>query len=229
MRYPSHNSSKCNFLNHDFEKWMAQLPNKPALQDLINNYKQYFQQYLNDVLLLYNRSNCDFDVAVRFAGSGLCPVPGCQERYMHQKYHTSYSVLASFSRTLYAHRKTLFGKHSFEELYEEVRNICDAFMGNVKGIGDLTIYDAALRISVNLGIPPQEYVYTNTGTGPRIKSWEKQLLSPQTKNNCPKAGIYLTTDFLPPLAKSGLTAYEIEDFLCVYHKQRSNFKIRVLK
>lgn len=88
---------------------------------------------------------------------------------------------------------------SFEELF----NTLESVIGIIKGIGELTVYDTALRIGAKLGVEPA-HVYLHAGT--RIGAHKLGIDSSQK---------LIRVAVIPePLRK--LKPREIEDVLCIY-------------
>jgi len=137
----------------------------------------------------------------------------------------SYDQLAKFSGKRHGHQrriekdaitvvqqvlipKKLKGMKSFEELHAHVTATCSG----IKGIGQLYIYDAALRIGAALGLSP-ELVYLHAGTKMGVRA-----LGLNAKNSS------LPVNAFPkPIQK--LKPHEIEDFLCIFKEELKAFKI----
>jgi hypothetical protein len=108
--------------------------------------------------------------------------------------------------TLIAGRNVLTGAlhglrqcRSFQELHETI----DRLVSQVPGLGELYSYDITLQIGAKLGLKPDEvYLHCGTRTGAR------NLGLPHRRNTIDLGRLR------PEL--SGLTPYEIEDFLCIY-------------
>lgn len=98
---------------------------------------------------------------------------------------------------------------TFEELYAEV--------GRVLGpMTDLLHYDITLRIGAVNGILPKDYVYLHAGA---LKGANALKLHhyPQLKIETPCVRL---SDFVDEVKElQGFTAYDIEHFLCVYHRR----------
>ena len=136
----------------------------------------------------------------------------------------SYDQLAKFSGKRHGHQrriekdaitvvqqvlipKKLKGMKSFEDLHAHVTATCSG----IKGIGQLYIYDAALRIGAALGLSP-ELVYLHAGTKMGVKA-----LGLNAKNSS------LPVNAFPkPIQK--LKPHEIEDFLCIFKDEFSHLK-----
>jgi hypothetical protein len=87
----------------------------------------------------------------------------------------------------------------FDDLHEDV----NALIGPIPGIGELTVYDTALRIGAHFGLEPTR-VYLHAGTR---KGAEALGLDPRRKT--------IEMDELPePMRR--LSAREAEDVLCMY-------------
>jgi len=114
---------------------------------------------------------------------------------LHQK-RISKEALAEWQALLRRNKAKILKceKKSFEDLL----GLLEGF--KPKGIGPLTCYDTALRLSAKLGCLPKKVVHLHAGA----------QIPGDKKKNVPR----LVADF-PPTVKQRLKAYEIEDFLCV--------------
>lgn len=137
----------------------------------------------------------------------------------------SYDPLAKFSGKRHGHQrrikkdaieavrqalilKKVKNTKSFEELHAYVTATCSG----INGIGELYIYDAALRIGASLELKP-ELVYLHAGTKIGVRA-----LGLSAKNSS------LPVNAFPkPIQK--LEPHEIEDFLCIYKEELKAFKI----
>lgn len=114
------------------------------------------------------------------------------------------SVLSSMAANLTFKEQKLRGAKSFDEVYEIVKEC------KVAGFGELSIYDAAVRISAYLGFKPtQVFLHAGTRTGAKYLE-EKGLLgeSLSQKDTLP------VSDFPQPTQK--LDALQLENFLCSF-------------
>ncbi len=93
--------------------------------------------------------------AVRFAGLAQRPFG---KRFNHQRRIPG-SVIEAFSAALLAQLPRIEGARGFADLH----NIVQEVGSSLNGIGELTIYDTALRIGAKLHLEP-ERVYLHTGT-----------------------------------------------------------------
>jgi len=88
---------------------------------------------------------------------------------------------------------------TFEDLHDAIRGA----IGSIRGIGDLTVYDTAVRIGAHLGLEPQMvYLHAGTKAGARAMGLAGQ-------------GGRLAMSTLPAAFRQ-LSAREVEDCLCIY-------------
>ena len=125
------------------------------------------------------------------------PVNG--KRYDHQ-----WSITDEISREaeskLQAAKEEIRTAKDFDELHAIVQRE----VGGLWGVGDLVVYDFALRIGAFLRKEPKlVYLHAGTAKGARLLRFAGKTVDP---NELPEA-------FSP------LTPAEIEDFLCVYKSQ----------
>lgn len=113
-------------------------------------------------------------------------------------------VLSSMASKLTLKENELKKSQSFDEVYQIVSNI------QVPGFGELSNYDAAIRISSYLGFKPDN-VYLHAGTRTGAQFLEERGLLPagsSLENNLP------LNDFPKPI--QDLEAIQVENFLCSY-------------
>ena len=98
---------------------------------------------------------------------------------------------------------------TFEQLHDEI----NALIRNIDYIGDLAVYDIALRIGWNLPkrVKPERLVYIHQGTlkGAKLLFGRDVKAKPMPLEEL--------TDIVAPLTES----HYIEDFLCLYHIKHS--------
>ena len=112
------------------------------------------------------------------------------------------SVLEQARALLMRHLERFEQIRDFDDLHAEI----DTLTGNIAGIGELYVYDTALRIGAKLGIKPK-HVYVHAGVREGIRNLgldPKQPRIPIVKLPAP----FRTLD-----------AFEIEDVLCIYKHQ----------
>src|SRR2546426_21264 len=87
--------------------------------------------------------------------------------------------------------------------FEQLHNVVDATIARIHGIGELTVYDTALRIAAHRGLEPKR-VYLHAGTREGAKtlgiSRDRKWVLPGKL----------------PRAFRRLRPIEIEDCLCIY-------------
>lgn len=120
------------------------------------------------------------------------------KRLSHQR-RIPQAVLAESRRRLDAALPALSNAQSFEVLHETVATV----IGSIPGIGELTIYDTALRIGAKLQLEPTVvFLHAGTRAGARC------------------LGLSVSRKFIPvvefPRVFQKLKPQEIEDVLCIY-------------
>lgn len=130
------------------------------------------------------------------------------KRLSHQRRIPA-AVLATARRALLANLRRLKEAKSIEDLHKEVESI----VGPIQGIGELYVYDTAVRISAKLGLRPK-YVYVHAGVREGAK-------------NCgfERGRKRIAVDELP-LPFQTLDPLEIEDILCIYKGQLAGAAIK---
>jgi hypothetical protein len=126
--------------------------------------------------------------------------PETKKKHPHQ-YRIPQASLEKSKRRLLKNFSLVRSARSFEELIE----LLDGLIGHIDRIGELTVYDTALRIGARFRLEPQR-VYVHAGTRHGIRKLALDV------------DVHLETievDDLPaPIRK--LMPREAEDFLCVY-------------
>jgi hypothetical protein len=136
-----------------------------------------------------------FADALRLAA--LAEGPG-GKRMAHQR-RIPRTVLRHSATRLSARAKTLQRAKTFEELHDQVANV----ILPIRGIGELTVYDTALRIAVFRRLKPKRvYLHAGTRVGARALgvSGDREWVAPHEL----------------PMAFRRLRPREIEDCLCIY-------------
>jgi hypothetical protein len=139
--------------------------------------------------------------AVRYAA--LCLLPS-GKRHSHWKRHSHQrripiAVLEEAERRLQLVPDELTKARDFAALHQVV----EGKIRLIRGIGALTVYDVAHRISAFLGKPPDlVYLHAGTRVGAATLGFKGDVLDPDEL----------------PAAFGALTAAEIEDCLCIYKK-----------
>ena len=124
------------------------------------------------------------------------------KKFPHQ-YRIPNATLDAYKTELLPLEKEFMSSKDFDKIYELFKK------HKTYGIGILTIYDVALRVSQNYKIYP-DYVYLHAGT--KTGALNAGLIKKYGKND------KLTLDEISKKLKwlKGVKPYLIEDFLCVY-------------
>jgi hypothetical protein len=123
---------------------------------------------------------------------------GDRKRFDHQR-RIKRTAIASALQVLSGAVPLLVACKSFDELHATVERL----VGDIYGIGELYIYDTALRIGARLRLfPDRIYLHAGTREGARNLG-----LNVSRKT--------LARSELPEVLQS-LSASELEDFLCIY-------------
>ncbi len=121
----------------------------------------------------------------------------CGKKHSHQ-WRIRREVLEQARIILVAHKLQIEQTTDFDELH----NLVDTLLLSVWGIGELYIYDTALRIGAKLGYLPQK-VYLHAGT-------RKGAIALDYKN---RNAIEISE---LPDAFQQLEPFEVEDILCIF-------------
>lgn len=120
-------------------------------------------------------------------------------RYSHQNRITRKAIQEANKLLLEKH-DVLQRCKSFHELWQRIRIILET----VKGLGELYIYDTALRIGAYLNLlPDRVYLHAGTRTGANAFG----IVSRHTE--------WIDVDELPSILRE-LPPHEVEDILCIY-------------
>ena len=133
--------------------------------------------------------------------AALALTPG-RKRFSHQRRIPG-GVLAEAKRILLANLTQLAAADSFKSLHAEIERL----VGPVHGIGELYVYDTALRIGAYRSLSPKS-VYIHAG----VRVGARNLGLDPGRNGRVAIG-----DLPAPLRS--LEAYEVEDILCIYKDQ----------
>ena len=121
-----------------------------------------------------------------------------EKRHDHQRRIPA-SVLATAERRLQAAAEELERASSFDELHD----LISEKIGEIQGLGDLTVYDIAHRIGGYLELQPDAvYLHAGTRVGAKLFGLNGNKANPREL----------------PAAFQKLSAGEIEDCLCIYRE-----------
>ena len=172
-----------------------------SLSDLMSQWEEHNRSNLRDLLDGYRTSS--FPDALKAASHGEFPPNGKKagKRHPHQR-RLAGEALNQWAKTLGRAQAQIqaFRGQAFEGLFDFI----DERARTISGIGPLMVYDTALRIGANIGCLPKDWIYLHAhATIPSVHDYHIE-----------KAKLH---EALKALEK--WEAYEIEDFLCIYHEQ----------
>jgi hypothetical protein len=123
------------------------------------------------------------------------------QKHPHQ-YRLKRTDLENFEANLLQNKSAIQTSADFDSLHTIVKESA------CKGIGELTIYDTAVRLGAFLNLYPDR-IYLHAGTRVGANKLVPNL-----------TGAAINKSQLPvPLRNSDLNCYELEDLLCVYKDQ----------
>jgi hypothetical protein len=122
------------------------------------------------------------------------------KKHPHQ-YRLKNSVLEAFGDSLLPRQRDIQAVQNFDELIDIVEQC------RVSGIGELAIYDTAVRIGAFLNIWPTK-IYLHAGA--RVGA--AKLIGNVTSSTINKSQLPAT------FSNSNLSCYELEDLLCIYKR-----------
>ena len=165
------------------------------LQNILNHFETKFKPEHKDVLLEDCRNAKSLERAIELAA--LCK-DSYGKKHPHQ-YRLKHTTLEEVATKLLQKKKAISKAQTFDELYKCIKET------PVKGFGDLTKYDVALRIGHYRDLFPTK-VYLHAGT--RIGA--ENLLGKIKKDSLE------ILEFPEAFRKLNLSAELIEDILCIY-------------
>lgn len=172
-----------------------------SLEEIINDYLNRFADVLDRELHFFE-SQPSLTEAINRSAMACGP----QGKRFHHQRRITHDALWQSKQALVSAKDIIISCSTFDELYKLV----DRLIGIISGIGELTVYDTALRIGAKLNLEP-EVVYLHAGT---MKGTEDLVrLSPHQT--------FIDAHELPkPLHK--LKPLHIENLLCIYKGQLGN-------
>jgi len=145
--------------------------------------------------LLWFRNQPTLEAAVQLAATA---VKSRGKRYSHQR-RIKKDALRRARAVLSANTGRVQGCRDFLELID----LLDRLLAPIDGLGELYVYDTALRVGAKLGIGPDKvYLHAGTRVGAKALGLDSRLATLEVS--------------LLPLAWHGLAPHEIEDILCIY-------------
>ena len=171
------------------------MPENGSLEDLVSWWIAAKRPFFKKMLCFFGEGSLDLAIK-RAAAKGSTEGESCY--YSHQN-RISKEKLSQWQALLRRNKAEI--SECEKESFEDLLGLLEGFKPN--GIGPLTCYDTAFRISAKLGCLPKKVVHLHAKAQiPGAKQYPKK--------DVPR----LVADF-PPTVKQRLKAYEIEDFLCV--------------
>jgi hypothetical protein len=166
-----------------------------TLDEIINDY---IREYRDDARAEMRFFETQRSPSAAIRKAAMCEFP-TEKRHPHQ-WRIPKTLLEQVEARLQRIGRKLARLSSFAELHRAVNDE----IGNLKGIGALTVYDIAHRIGAYFGKPP-EHVYLHAGTriGARVFGINGDSFDPK----------------LLPKPFSRLAPSEIEDCLCIYRDE----------
>jgi hypothetical protein len=164
------------------------------LDPCINDYIRTCRPEAKQELEWYRRQPT---LSAAIEAAGLAVVEG--RRHPHQRRLRQITLDKGTASLLRS--KAAIGK---AKDFHELHSLIDRLLAPIDGIGELYVYDTALRLGASLGmLPARVYLHRGTRLGARALGFEgKDVLE---MRELPK-----------PLRR--LRAYEVEDFLCIYRE-----------
>jgi hypothetical protein len=166
-----------------------------GIQAAVSDYIEHHRARAARELEYFSRVLRSDEEAVSRVALALLP---SGKRHPHQ-YRVPRVALQESRRVLLENLDMLRQATSFDELFAVVEDLTEP----IKGIGELTVYDTALRIGAHFGRKPTRvYLHAGTRNGAQALGFDPRR---QT----------IEMDELPAPMQQ-LTAREAEDLLCIY-------------
>lgn len=172
-----------------------------SLAAIIRHYLQHYQP-LHDHELMWFRNQSSLEDALKIAGEAQ---DDRGHRYAHQRRVKSHAIKEATKRLADSH-DDIQGCSSFHELW----NLVALRLRPIQGIGELYVYDTALRIGAHLHLTPEK-VYLHAGT--RIGARALGLLSGRDGSRSSRP--WLEPKELPASLRN-LPSSDVENLLCIY-------------
>lgn len=169
-----------------------------SLGAIIRHYLKHFQP-IHEHELRWFQNQSSLEDALRIAGEAQ---DDQEHRYSHQRRVKSQAIREATRRLADSHDE-IRGCSSFHELW----NLLVLRLSPIQGIGELYIYDTALRIGAHLRLTP-ERVYLHAGTRIGVR---KLGLVPARDGSKQ----WLESKELPALLRD-LAPSDVENLLCIY-------------
>jgi hypothetical protein len=180
------------------------VPSRQSMANVVKSYKRCCRPHHSEQLQFYKTQESLSEAIEKAALAGLSN----GKRHSHQRRIPGI-VLLSAKDNLIRYSHDLAGCKSFSELHAKI----DKIIGDIVGIGELTVYDTALRIGAYLALEP-ELIYLHAGVRHGVKALGLyHRLQTLKKSELPK-------EF------HELKPHEIEDCLCIYKRELSGIAVK---
>jgi len=163
-----------------------------SIGDVVRNYKRVHRPRISEELRFYKMQK---SLAKAIEKAALAKLPS-GKRHPHQRRILGEVLQLAKNNLL---RADLEDSKTFLQFHTRVKET----IGHIKGIGELTIYDMALRIGTYLSLEP-EHIYLHAG----VRAGAKALGLNYRLYTLEKGRL--------PRGFHALKSYEIEDCLCIY-------------
>lgn len=168
-----------------------------SLSGIVRKYIRDIREQSNSELEWF-REQASFEDVIRLSALA---IKKNGKRFSHQR-RIPLAVLKKAHKALISNSTKLKGSGDFDELFAEI----DKAVDSIKGIGELYVYDTALRIAANRGVLPKTvYIHSGTRVGAKALGFtgrEKTIRLPKL-----------------PREFRLLKPHEIEDVLCIFKSQ----------
>ena len=172
-----------------------------SIGDIVRNYKKTCRPSFSKELQFYKNQK---SLLKAIETAALAKLPS-RKRHPHQR-RIREAILQTAKNNLL--RVNLEYSKTFSELHARVKKA----IGYISGIGELTIYDTALRIGAYLRLEP-ELIYLHAG----VRYGVKALGLDHRLNTLERSKLPKEFHLLKP--------HEIEDCLCIYKKELGGKRI----
>ena len=172
--------------------------NFSTYEEIVDDYRKRFAPDINKEREFYGSLN--LDSAIANAGRAKTPEG---KRHPHQ-CRLKKKTLEEVTRKL----KEKAGSIKECESFESLHRLLQQWIGQIKGVAELMLYDTALRLGFYLELLPEE-VYLHAGT----REGAKNLKLRYTRDTLPLSDFSGELQVFQPLKP-----YELEDCLCIYRE-----------
>ena len=167
------------------------------IQKIVKTYIEEWSTKAQAEINCFRKQNTLED-AVRLAGLA----QNCQGKRFHHQRRLKQCDLKKAQEALLANLTAIKEAADFDKLLD----LLDNLVRPINGIGELYIYDTALRIAAKKGTPPSKiYLHAGVEKGARILGFDARAEAIETS-----ALVAKYPDFAP------LEPHEIEDVLCIF-------------